>query len=150
MAGTVARRDGSDDVPFIQEVRRYYPFFPAVAAGRERGLRLGGHHFVKGRRVLFDIYGTNRDPPAWQRPDEFDPSRFVDWDGDPYTSVPQGGGDPGEHRCPGEPIAVKLMAVVVEELTRSHPYWVDGHPHPINDTRPPYLPRGGLVVRPGP
>lgn len=145
----LANGDGSEDVPFVQEVRRYYPFFPAVAAVVREDFDWGGHHFVKGRRTLLDLYGINRDRRAWDRPDLFDPSRFVDWDGDPYRFVPQGGGDPTtHHRCPGEPISVALMVVAVDELTRRHPFEVAGEPHPIDDKRLPALPRGGLAIGP--
>ena len=45
-----------------------------------------------GRLVALDIWGTNRDPVAWDDPDAFRPSRFDGWQGDPFTLIPQGAG----------------------------------------------------------
>src|SRR3546814_15017346 len=47
---------------FVQEVRRFYPFFPAVAALVRREFEWRGYHFPSGRRVILDLYGTNHDP----------------------------------------------------------------------------------------
>lgn len=141
--------DGAEDMLFVQEVRRHYPFFPAVAAVVREDFLWGGQRFAKGQRVLFDLYGTNHDPRGWDRPDRFDPTRFDGWDGDPYTFVPQGGGDrETDHRCPGEPLAMSLMTVAVEQLCRRQSYTIDSSP-PLDDKRLPALPHG-LVIRRAP
>ncbi|MFL0693235.1 MAG: cytochrome P450 [Agrobacterium tumefaciens] len=61
---------------FVQEVRRYYPFFPAVAAVVRESFEWKGYRFAKGRRVMLDLYGTNRDRRTWDAPGEFRPERF--------------------------------------------------------------------------
>lgn len=62
---------------FVQETRRFYPFFPAVAARVRQEFEWQGYDFPRGRRVLLDLYGTNHDPGIWDRPDEFMPQRSL-------------------------------------------------------------------------
>ena len=47
----------------------------AVAAVVREDFHWGGHLFVKGRRVLLDLYGTNHDNRYWNNPERFDPER---------------------------------------------------------------------------
>jgi fatty-acid peroxygenase len=55
----------------------------------------------------------------WPEPNRFRPERFRQWPGDPYTLIPQGGGDYLEdHRCAGEPVTIELMRTAVRALTR--------------------------------
>lgn len=46
---------------FISEVRRFYPFFPAVPARVRQPFRWDGHEFPRGRRVMLDLHGINHD-----------------------------------------------------------------------------------------
>ena len=77
--------------PFVQEVRRLYPFFPAVTARVKSAFEWRGYHFPEGCRVLLDLYGTNTDPRSWDAPLEFRPDRFRDRAENPYDFIPQGG-----------------------------------------------------------
>lgn len=102
---------------FVLEVRRFYPFFPLVAGKVTEPFDWRGYHFPSGRRVVLDIYGTNRDPRSWDEPEEFRPQRFVGWAGDPYTLIPQGGGEfLTHHRCPGEWATIALMRTALRLL----------------------------------
>jgi fatty-acid peroxygenase len=51
---------------FAQEVRRMYPFFPAVVARVREDFEYEGCPFRKGQRVLLDLYGTNHDTRVWK------------------------------------------------------------------------------------
>jgi fatty-acid peroxygenase len=42
---------------FVQEVRRFYPFFPMVGPRVRTAFDWQGVHFPRGRRVLLDLYG---------------------------------------------------------------------------------------------
>lgn len=46
--------------------------------------------FKRGRLVLLDIYGMLHDRELWKDPHEFHPERFINWDGNPFTLIPQG------------------------------------------------------------
>ncbi|WP_413293649.1 cytochrome P450 [Bdellovibrio sp. HCB185ZH] len=105
---------------FIQEVRRYYPFFPAVAAITKCNLDWMGVHIPENSRVLLDIYGINHHPELWDNPNEFNPNRFngKTWENLP-DFIPQGGGNwRSGHRCPGEFITIQLMSVALDYFTR--------------------------------
>jgi fatty-acid peroxygenase len=141
-------RAGSADIEtFVQEVRRYYPFFPAAVARVRAPFDWHGHRFRPGRRVLLDLYGTNHDPRLWTEPPRFDPDRFRGWDGDPFTFVPQGGGDPQvHHRCPGEWATIELMKTAVTALTRWIDYQVPEQDLRVSLGRMPTLPASGFVI----
>ncbi|WP_011578671.1 MULTISPECIES: cytochrome P450 [Chelativorans] len=133
---------------FVQEVRRYYPFFPAVAARTRQAFDWNGYQFTAGRRVLLDLYGTNQDPRTWKRPEEFEPERFRHWDESPFNFIPQGGGDHYvNHRCPGEWIAIELMKLTADFLSRSMSYEVPQQDLRIDWSRLPALPRSRFVIR---
>lgn len=71
---------------FAQEVRRFYPFFPAVPARVREPFEWQGVAFPRGARVLLDLHGTNHDPAAWPQPERFDPQRFAAGAPDRYLS----------------------------------------------------------------
>src|SRR5690606_9130595 len=109
---------------FVQEVRRYYPFFPAVAARVRSDFVWRGYRFPKGRRVLLDLYGTNHGA-HWGDPDSFRPERFARRQPDAYDFIPQGGGDHhAGHRCAGEWITIALMRECVDALLQDMTYAV--------------------------
>lgn len=102
---------------FAQEVRRFYPFFPMVGGRALQPFEWRGHLFLPGDWVLLDLYGTNHDPALWPRPNVFKPERFEHWDGNPYTLIPQGGGEHDSgHRCAGEFLTIALIKSLVREL----------------------------------
>ncbi|MEV5828486.1 cytochrome P450 [Spirillospora sp. NPDC052242] len=146
------RRLQDDDAPetmeaFVQEVRRFYPFFPVAAARVAQDFTWRGHRFRKGRRALLDLHGIDHDPRSWDRPEQFRPERFLGWEPDAYSFVPQGGGDHyGGHRCPGEWITKDLMKVAVTALTRWADYTVPAQDLRIPPWSAPALPKSGFVL----
>ena len=107
-----AAGDETDLEPFVQEVRRYYPFFPAVAGHARKSFAWGGHYFTEGDWVMLDLYGTCHDARLWENPHSFAPERFHGWSWEehPHTLITQGAGRHGEsHRCPGEWSTVELL-----------------------------------------
>lgn len=132
------------------EVRRYcyYPFFPMVAGRVGRAFTWQGVRFPVGRRVLLDLYATDRDPRTWEEPDELCPERFRQCEPGPFELVPQGGGEhlPG-HRCPGEWITIAVMCSVVRFLVREVEYAVPEQDLAVSHRRMPTGPASGLVVR---
>jgi fatty-acid peroxygenase len=133
---------------FAQEVRRFYPFFPAVGAEVRHDFEWNGYPFQKGTPVLLDLYGTNHDPRTWKAPHEFQPERFLTWDNSPYNFIPHGGGDHFiNHRCPGESIAIELLKVTAKTLTGRITYEVPSQNLELDFTRVPALPHSKFVVR---
>ncbi|MFC0809028.1 cytochrome P450 [Ensifer sp. P24N7] len=132
---------------FVQEVRRYYPFFPAVAARVRQTFEWNGYPLAAGRRVILDLYGTNHDARSWERPNDFDPERFNRGEAGTFNFVPQGGGDHHNgHRCPGEWIAVELMKLAADILCHRIEYRVAEQDLRIDWSRLPALPRSRFII----
>ena len=140
------RRDRFRDA-FVQEVRRHYPFFPAVAARVRKDFTWDGVAFPQGQRAILDLYGTNHDVRCWDEPWEFRPERFLHAHYGPYAFVPQGGGDPARHhRCPGEQAAMSLLALAVDGLTQQLDYCLPAQDSRLDFGRAPGVPRSGMVL----
>ncbi|WDZ84823.1 cytochrome P450 [Micromonospora cathayae] len=132
---------------FVQEVRRFYPFFPMAAARVRRPFEWQGQHFPRGRRVLLDLYATNHHPDLWPEPGRFRPERFADWSGDPNSFVPQGGGEHWTgHRCAGEWLTIALMKEAVTLLTSAMRYDVPQQDLTLSLRRMPALPASRFVL----
>lgn len=133
---------------FVQEVRRFYPFFPSVLALVRQDFEWKGYPFPQGQRVVLDLYGTNHDARTWDARDEFRPERFRQWDASPFNFIPQGGGDHVlNHRCAGEWITIALMKVALSYLAGRLTYDVPDQDLRIDYARLPALPRSRFVLR---
>ncbi|WP_102106820.1 cytochrome P450 [Oceaniglobus roseus] len=132
---------------FVQEVRRHYPFFPAAAALTRRDTTFAGVAIPEGRRVLLDLYGTNHDPATWDSPGTFRPDRFRDWPGDPFTLIPQGGGDHATgHRCPGEWFTIAVMEETLKWLVRDVTFEVPEQALALDMQSLPALPESRMAL----
>lgn len=132
---------------FVQEVRRFYPFFPFLAARVRHDFDWNGYHFPHGRRVMLDLYGTNHDPRSWQAPDEFRPERYTTQDVNAYNFIANGGGDYRlGHRCPGEWITVALMKQALQMLTQAIDYQVPPQDFSVRLSKMPTLPASGFII----
>jgi fatty-acid peroxygenase len=133
---------------FMQEVRRFYPFTPYLAAKVRAPFEWRGHHFERGTLVLLDVYGNNHDPALWDNPEDFRPERFKLWRSDPFSFIPQGGGDPRHgHRCPGEWITMHGVALALHFLTRCMTFHVPKQDLSFSLRRMPTRPKSGFVIR---
>ncbi|MGN6387991.1 MAG: cytochrome P450 [Burkholderiaceae bacterium] len=133
---------------FVQEVRRFYPFFPAVAARACKTFDWHGMRFPRGTRVLLDLYGTDHDARLWPRPERFDPERFRGLRIDAYELLAQGGGDHyRNHRCAGEWLTIDLMQAAVRGLVQRMRYTVPPQDLSISLQRMPTLPRSRFLMR---
>jgi fatty-acid peroxygenase len=142
----LAAGDDEYTTMFVQEVRRFYPFFPAVGGRVLQPFTWRGHHFKSDAWVLLDLYGTNHDPRIWNDPEVFRPERFRDWTGNLFSFVPQGGGSTAHgHRCPGEEVTVSLMKVAMRQLAKIR-FAMPRQDLRIDLSRVPALPRSGLIV----
>lgn len=143
-------RAGDGDYPelFVQEVRRFYPFFPSVIGRAREDFEWNGYHFPRDRRLVLDLYGTNHDARTWDAPEEFRPERFRRWNGSAFNFIPQGGGDHNvNHRCPGEWITFELMKVALDVMANHIQYDVPRQELQIDTSRLPALPKSRFVIR---
>lgn len=144
----LASGDPDDLEMFVQEVRRYYPFGPFLGARVKQDFVWRDVEFNEGMLVLLDIYGMHHDPNIWERPDSFDPDRFREWDEDPFSFIPQGGGDPAKgHRCPGEGITTQVMKASVDFLVNRIQYDLPEQDLSYSLSRLPTFPSSGLIMK---
>jgi fatty-acid peroxygenase len=132
---------------FVQEVRRYYPFFPFASARVKRDFVWQGYRFPKGRRVLLDLYGTNHDPRLWPEPEQFRPERFREPYDATFALIPQGGGEYSlHHRCAGEQITIELMKLTAHLVSGSISYHVPRQNLHVDLSRVPTHPKSRFVI----
>jgi fatty-acid peroxygenase len=145
-----ARLAGGDDAAlhmFVEEVRRYYPFFPAIGGRANLSFEWQGLQFDKGDWVLLDVYGTNRHPATWPDGEVFRPERFEGRQGSGFDLVAQGGGDMAHgHRCPGEMVTVELTKSALRLLASEIAYEVPQQDLEVSLARMPTLPASGFVI----
>ena len=142
----LATADDAAAEAFALEVRRFYPFFPAVGGRVLEPFRWSGRRFRRGEWVLADLHGANHDPARWRDPERFDPERFLVVPALADRVVAQGAGDPRHsHRCPGERATLELIRGAARLLARTD--WTTPPQRfdmPLN--RLPTAPRDGFVV----
>jgi len=116
--------------PFIQEMRRYYPFFPMLPAIAVRDVEINGYQIPKDSWVVLDLYGTNHDERTIASPKQFDIERYIGKAKDisyeeEYEMIAQGGGKFREmHRCAGEWITLHSMRVFSDHLVNKYEFTV--------------------------
>lgn len=133
---------------FVQEVRRFYPFFPFIAALVKKDFSWNGYQFKEGTLTILDLYGTNHDPEVWDDPDVFSPDRFADWEGTPFGFIPQGGGDYWMgHRCAGEWVTLEIMKVSLDYLANRMDYEVPDQDLSFSMVSMPSIPHSKVVIR---
>ena len=143
-----ANDDARERDAFVQEVRRYYPFFPSVIARVRRDFEWNGLQFPRGRRVILDLFGTNHDPRCWESPRRFRPERFLEREPGRFDFIPQGGGEAEQgHRCPGEGIAGALTGQAVALLLSRLEATVAPQDLTIDMKRLPALPHDRFMVK---
>ncbi|HLQ98494.1 MAG TPA: cytochrome P450 [Candidatus Dormibacteraeota bacterium] len=116
--------------PFIQEMRRYYPFFPMLPAIAVKDVEINGYQIPKDSWVVLDLYGTNHDDRTIASPEQFDIERYIGKAKDisyeeEYEMIAQGGGKFREmHRCAGEWITLHSMRVFSDHLVNKYEFTV--------------------------
>ena len=133
---------------FVQEIRRFYPFFPAAVGKVARTFVWKGYRLRRGNRVLLDLYGTHHDERLWPSPQEFRPERFAANEPGLFNFIPQGGGRHAQtHRCPDEWITVALMKQAVRLMCDSITYDVPPQDLEIPMQEMPPVPRSKFVIK---
>src|SRR4051794_18443015 len=97
----------------IKEALRLRP--PVIAAGRvtAKTVDLGPWRIPEGVRIWTPMSLIQRDPDAYEHPDEFRPERFLEGKPPAYMWIPFGG---GVRRCLGAPFALLEMRVVLQTV----------------------------------
>jgi cytochrome P450 len=97
----------------IEESMRLYPPVWAVARQAAQDDELGGFRIPAGSTIVVSPFVTHRHPDIWERPDEFDPSRFTP---ERVAQRPKCAYFPflsGPHQCIGNEFAMLEMRLIV-------------------------------------
>lgn len=146
----VAKVQSNEDYAgmFIQEVRRYYPFFPVIPALVKKDFTWKDFQFKQGTLTMLDVYGTNHDPKLWDNPELFQPTRFANWDANPFSFIPQGGGDHYlGHRCAGEWITIDVMKISLDILVNHFTYELPKQDLSYSLVNMPSLPKSKIILQ---
>lgn len=95
----------------VKETMRMHPVAPMLVPRLAReDCQVNGYDIPKGARVLVNTWTIGRDPKLWDRPDEFDPDRFMDREidvkGQDFELLPFGS---GRRMCPGYSLGLKVI-----------------------------------------
>jgi len=132
---------------FSQEVRRFFPFVPFLPGKTKVEVEIDGVTLPADQSLVLDIYGTTHDPKLWDNPNEFNPERFLDWDGSPFDLIPQGGGDYWtNHRCAGEWITVIIMEESFKYFANKIVYDVPEQDMDVNLNSIPGYVNSGMII----
>lgn len=143
----LAAQDDTSLSNFVEEVRRYYPFFPFNAAQVKKDFTWKGYKFEKGTMTLLDFYGTNHNPKLWEQPGLFQPDRFFERTENPFDLIPQGGGDYyTNHRCAGEWLTQDIMKISLNYLANKITYDVPSQDLTFSLTHAPTTPKSGFII----
>jgi cytochrome P450 family 135 len=116
--------DGGEEyiTALVNETLRVRPVVPIVARMLKDELQVGPYALPAGTRVAPSIWLTNRNPRVYERPDDFEPERYLDGAPETFSWIPFGG---GIRRCIGASFAqleMKLiLRTVLSELSPSLP-----------------------------
>jgi hypothetical protein len=123
----------------VNETLRLTPIAVAVARRLREAVTLAGHQIPAGTTVGASVYVAHRSR-AWERPDEFEPERFLTGSPSPFVFFPFGG---GTRRCVGVEFARYELAVVLGQLMLSREFSLVP-----SFTMRPYM--RGITVAPNP
>lgn len=137
---------------FIQEMRRYYPFFPMLPAFATKDVEIDGYRIPKDSWVVLDLYGTNHDERSMESPEVFRISRYlgkekhISYD-EEYEMIAQGGGKfEAMHRCAGEWITLHTLRVFSDQLVNKYEFSVPDQDWSIPMNQFPTFPNSKALV----
>ncbi len=123
LARLTAEVDAGESEEYLQavvhETLRLRPVVPLVIRVLQEPLTVAGHELPPGTRVAPSVWLTNRDPRAYEAPEEFRPERFAGRQPDTSTWIPFGG---GVRRCIGAAFATMEARLMLRTiLAELHP-----------------------------
>ena len=132
----------------VQEIGRLHHPAPALPRMVVKEFEFDGYRVPEGTLVLYSPAASHRMPEAFERPEEFDPERFLppreEHKREPFGLVTFGG---GPRACLGAPLALMELKVLAVALARGYRWEVVKG----QDLRPRFFatkrPRSGLRLR---
>ncbi|XP_072923253.1 cytochrome P450 2U1 [Hemitrygon akajei] len=130
----------------IMEIQRMTTVVPlAIPHMASETVEFKGYTIPKGSIVIANLWSVHRDPSRWEQPDEFNPSRFLDTDGNIVKNeafMPFG---IGKRICMGEQMAKMELFLIFSSLLQSFFFKL-----PETNDAPNMTGRFGLTLSPHP
>lgn len=152
-AGSPVRAEHLDRLELVQQVlkesMRLFPPVPMMSRQAIADATLGTHAIPAGTSVLLPVYAIHRHAARWERPHEFDPTRFAperERSIPRYQYMPFGA---GPRICIGMPFAMMEATAVIATLLQHATFTWAGREEPVPVARVTLLPRGGVPMRVG-
>lgn len=102
----------------IKETLRLRPVVPITARKLTEAFEVDGREYTPGTVLMPCIFLLHRNPHIYDRPHEFRPERWLNWQPPAYGYIPFGG---GVRRCLGAGFAhAEMRAVIRTVLSRVH------------------------------
>jgi cytochrome P450 len=131
----------------LKESMRLFPPVPMMSRQASAPVTLAERELPAGTSVLMPIYAIHRHAARWDRPHEFDPTRFAperERAMPRYHYMPFGA---GPRICIGMPFAMmEATAILATFLQRARFAWA-GREEPRPIARVTLIPRGGIPLR---
>ena len=131
----------------LKESMRLYPPVPMMSRQAVADVKIGDHAIAAGTSVLIPIYAIHRHAARWDRPHEFDPTRFeraAERAIPRYQYMPFGA---GPRICIGMPFAMMEATAVIATLLQRMRFTWAGREEPQPVARVTLVPRGGMPMR---
>jgi cytochrome P450 len=109
----------------LNETLRLYPPTSALSTQTVHDIELGDFGIPKGITVLLSMHTTHHSPRLWDKPEEFNPNRFLETatpERHKYAFFPFGG---GVHNCIGKHFAELEMLLVIASFIREFNFETD-------------------------
>jgi len=104
----------------IQEALRLYPPFWMIDREAVADDHVDGIDIPRGSTVIVYVYGAHHAPRYWERPESFEPERFIKTNEKlrtPFTYLPFGG---GPRVCIGNQYAMLQILMILSDLLRKY------------------------------
>ncbi|KAK9698789.1 hypothetical protein RND81_08G131400 [Saponaria officinalis] len=120
------------ELPYLQgvlkETFRLHPSAPfLVPREADKNVELLGFTVPKNAQILVNAWEIGRDPEIWERPNWFEPERFlgsgVEVKGCDFELIPFGS---GRRMCVGMPLAIRMVHLMVGSLVHGFEWKLEG------------------------
>jgi cytochrome P450 len=131
----------------IKESMRLYPPVPMMSRQAIADATIDGHAIRAGTSILLPIYAIHRHAKRWDRPDEFDPTRFSP---EKETAIPRYQYLPfgaGPRVCIGMPFAMMEAAVILATFLQRARFALAGTDEPTPIASVTLVPKGGMPLK---
>lgn len=131
----------------IQESMRLYPPAPLMSRQAIEDLEIEGRTIRAGTSLIMPIYAIHRHSRRWERPDEFDPTRFAPGNEAAiprYQFMPFGA---GPRVCIGRAFAMMESTAILATLVRHAGLATVAGVEPRPVARVTLIPKGGMPLR---